>query len=195
MISSQDIKRRSFSKTIKGYTPSEVDEYISYLLSKYNEVCNEYTELEKKYNVTLDKLEMAKSEENTISATIVNAQKMADAIIADAKAKADEIRSAVSGACDRIVDVYLEKVKSERDKLAKLEQTAASFKASLYEAYKEHIAVIDNIMPDQEPTPYLSDEELESKAVELAKEQMRNDDNSSDIEVFSEEYGDNILAE
>ena len=196
MISPQDIKKRAFSKTLKGYAPSEVDEYISYILSKYTEACAEYAELERKYNVALDKLEMAKSEENTISATIVNAQKMADAIVADAKAKAEDIRSTVSGTCDRIIDVYLEKVKSERDKLAKLEETAANFKASLYDAYKEHIAMLDNIMPEEEPTPYLSDEELEAKAVELAKEQMRSEEGSATItEDLSETNGDVTVAE
>ncbi len=174
MISPQDIKKKTFSKTLKGYNPAEVDEYVSFLISKYNDACGEYAELEKKYNVTLEKLEQAKSEENTISATIVNAQKMADAIVADAKAKADDIRTAVSETCDRIIDVYLEKVKAERDKLAKVEQTAVNFKAALFDAYKEHIANIENIMPDEEKTPYLTDEELEAKAVELAKEQMNS---------------------
>ncbi len=192
MISPQDIKKRAFSKTLKGYTPSEVDEYVSYLVSKYNDACGEYAELERKYNVALEKLEQAKSEENTISATIVNAQKMADAIVADAKAKADDIRTAVSETCDRIIDVYLEKVKAERDKLAKVEQTAASFKASLFDAYKEHIANIENIMPDEEATPYLTDEELEAKAVELAKEQMNayDGEDSSENDASDAEVGE-----
>jgi len=179
MISPQDIKKRTFSRTLKGYTPSEVDEYISYLVTKYTDACDEYAELERKYNVALEKIEQAKSEENTISATIVNAQKMADAIIADAKAKADDIRTAVSETCDRIIDVYLEKVKAERDKLAKVETAVVDFKASLYDAYKEHISMIDNIMPEKETTPYLTDEELEAKAIELAKEQIKTDDSEN----------------
>ncbi len=192
MISPQDIKKRTFSKTLKGYTPSEVDEYISYLVTKYTDACGEYAELERKYNVALEKIEQAKSEENTISATIVNAQKMADAIIADAKVKADDIRTAVSETCDRIIDVYLEKVKAERDKLAKVETAVVDFKASLYDAYKEHISMIDNIMPEKETTPYLTDEELEAKAIELAKEQIKIDDseNSSVADTFENKDGE-----
>lgn len=172
MISPQDLKRTSFSKTLKGYSTTEVDEYVLFLLTKYNEAYSEYAELERKYNAVLAKLEEVKSEENTISATIVNAQKMADVIVNDAKEKANEIKSAVSESCDRIIDVYMAKVTAERDKLAKCEQAVADFKDMLYDAYRKHIALIDGIMPDEEPTPYLSDEELESKAVELANEKI-----------------------
>ena len=172
MISPQDIKRNAFSKTLKGYSTTEVDEYILFLLKKYNEAYNEYAELERKYNSVLNQLNEVKSEENTISATIVSAQKMADAIVNDAKEKANEIKSAVSDGCDKILGAYMTKVTAERDKLAKCEEAVADFKESLYVAYKKHIALIDGIMPDEEPTPYLSDEELEDKAVAFANEKI-----------------------
>ena len=172
MISPQDIKRNSFSKTLKGYSTTEVDEYILFLLNKYNEAYSEYAELERKYNSVVEQLNEVKSEENTISATIVSAQKMADAIVNDAKEKANEIKSAVSESCDKILGVYMTKVTAERDKLAKCEEAVADFKESLYVAYKKHIALIDGIMPDEEPTPYLSDEELEDKAVAIANEKI-----------------------
>jgi len=45
-------------------------------------------------------------------------------------------------------------------------------------------------MPDEEPTPYLSDEELEQKAVELAQEQINSESEASaDAEV------ENVSAE
>lgn len=186
----QDIKKKTFTKTLKGYNPSEVDEYISYLLSKYSEACQEYAELEKKHQFALEKLELAKSEENMISATIVNAQKMADAIVADAKTKADDVRNTVSETCEKIIAAYVEKVASERDKLAKVEKAVIDFKESLYDAYKEHIALIDNIMPDEEPTPYLSNEELEEKAVELAQEQINSESKES-----ADAEGENVSTE
>ncbi len=172
MISPQDLKRNAFNKAIKGYAPGEVDEYISFLLSRYNEAYAEYAELERKYQAALSRLDEAKSEESTISATIVNAQKMADMIVNDAKEKANEIKSSVSESCDRILEVYRTKVAAERDKLAECEDAVAGFKDALYDAYKKHIAMIDSIMPDSEPTPYLTDDELEDKALELAENML-----------------------
>ena len=146
------------------------------------ELLSEIDALRLEGKALLERLEKAQSEENTISATIVNAQKMADAIISDAKEKASSIRDTVSDSCDRILDAYVSRVAVERDKLDKTEKAVADFKNSLFDAYKEHIALIDNIMPDEEPTPYLSDEELENKAVELAKDKMESAAHS-DIDV------------
>ena len=95
-----------------------------------------------------------------------------DAIVTDAKQKAYEITSSVSDTCDEIIDVYMAKVKAEREKLVKCEAAVAEFKDMLFEAYKKHIELIDKVMPDCDPTPYLSDEDLESKAVEFANEKI-----------------------
>ena len=172
MLSPKEIKKGSFSRSLKGYSAAEVDEYIAYVVSKYTELYNAYAILEGKYNIALEKLENAKSEENTISATFVSAQKMADAIVSDAKQKAYEITSSVSDTCDEIIDVYMAKVKAERDKLVQCEAAVAEFKDTLFDAYKKHLELIDKIMPDAQPTPYLSDEDLESKAVEFANEKI-----------------------
>lgn len=181
MLSPRDLKKGSFSKSLKGYAVGEVDEYIAYLLSKYTELYNAYAMLEGKYNLALEKLENAKNEENTISATIVSAQKMADAIVGEAKQKAFEITNSVSDTCDSIIDLYMTKVKEEREKLVKCEAAVSEFKDVLFDAYKKHLDLIEKIMPDEEPTPYLSDEELESKAVEFANEKISSGLGDGDV--------------
>lgn len=47
MVMPNQLKKKEFSKTIKGYSVPEVDEYISYILSSYQDMFNEYAELEK----------------------------------------------------------------------------------------------------------------------------------------------------
>jgi len=183
MISPQDLKRNAFSKTLKGYSVSEVDEYVMFLLTKYSEAFAEYQDLQIKYQSALSQLDAAKNEESTISATIVNAQKMADAIVTDAKEKANNIKESVSESCDRILSVYLDKVAAERDKLVQCEQAVAEFKNTLYDAYKKHLKMIDNLMPDDDVTPYLTDEQLEEKAVELAEEKLATGDAGEDMSI------------
>ena len=63
MVLPAELKKKEFSKGFKGYNAAEVDEYVSYLLSKYAEAAREYAELEKKYKTALVKLEEAKSDE------------------------------------------------------------------------------------------------------------------------------------
>lgn len=181
MISPQDLKRSGFSRSLKGYSTNEVDEYIDFLISKYGEAYAEFQELSHKYQTALNRLDEAKSEESTISATIVNAQKMADAIVNDAKEKASSIKNAVSDSCEEILAAYREKVSIERDKLEQCEKAVAEFKSSLYEAYKHHITMIDGIMPDEDVTQHMTDDELEEKAVENAREKLSMGDAGEDM--------------
>ena len=135
---------------------------------------NEYAELEKKYKATLHKLEEARSEESTFSSLVLDAKKMADAIVKDANEKARAATDAVNESCEKILSTYRENVTAERDKLAKMEKLAKDFKESLYSAYREHIQAIDNILPDEENSESESistatDEELMDAAVDLAR--------------------------
>ncbi len=194
MISPQDLRPTAFSKTLKGYATGEVDGYIVHLLNKYNEAYLEHQELERKYAVALEQLDVAKNEESTISATIVNAQKMADAIVNDAKEKAAEIKNAVSESCDRILSAYREKVSAERDKLTQCELAVAQFKNELYEAYKKHLTMIDNLMPDEDVTPVLTDDQLEEKAVVLAHEKLSKGDAGVDMTAEEPQPEADVLA-
>ncbi|MGN1121416.1 MAG: DivIVA domain-containing protein [Eubacteriales bacterium] len=185
MMLPAELKKKEFSKVIKGYSSAEVDEYISYLLAKYNEAYRDYTELEKKYKNTLIQLEEAKNDESTFSALVLDARKMADAIVRDANAKAKAITDAVSESCNKILDAYKESVIAERDKLAKTEKLALQFKESLYTAYREHIDAIDKILPDEpEEDKGLSavgDEELVDSALDLARQKYN--EGAEDIEL------------
>ena len=84
MVLPAELKKKEFSKGFKGYNAAEVDEYVSYLLAKYSEAYRDYAELEKKYKAALVKLDEAKSDENAFSAMVLDAHKMADAIVSDA---------------------------------------------------------------------------------------------------------------
>ncbi len=174
MVSPAELKKKEFSKGFKGYNAAEVDEYVSYLLSKYSEACREYAELEKKYKATLVKLDEAKNDENAFSALVLDAHKMADAIVKEANDKAKAITGAVNESCDKILATYREHVAVERDKLAKTEKLAVEFKESLYNAYREHIAAIDRILPDEdsenESISTATDEELVDSALDLASQ-------------------------
>ena len=193
MVLPAELKKKEFSKGFKGYNAAEVDEYVSYLLSKYAEAAREYAELEKKYKTALVKLEEAKSDESTFSAMILEAHKMADALVSDAKEKAETmlaeatekkaaIEESVNVSCDKILATYREHVSAERDKLAKTEKLVVEFKESLFNAYREHV---DRILPDEDPEnesiSTATDEELIDSALDLASRKYNT--GAGDIEL------------
>ncbi len=181
-----EFKRVEFAIDRKGYSTIQVDEYISFLLSKYEELEKEYTELDKKHRALQLKLEEAKNDESTISTIIVSAQKMADSIIKDAKDKAKAISGSLEESCDEIISAYSEKVKAERDKLRRAEKNVADFKDSLYKAYKEHLDLIELIMPEEAESEMSAAEDgaLVDEALELAKKKYEEAD-SDDVDFIS----------
>ena len=46
MIPPEDLKNKNFSRTVRGYNPIEVDDYILFLLTKYEQLYTENAELE-----------------------------------------------------------------------------------------------------------------------------------------------------
>ena len=81
MLAPHELKNKPFSKSIKGYNPAEVDEYIEFLIGKYTEVYRENNELERKLHVVVTNLDEIKDEEESIRSTLISAQKMADRIV------------------------------------------------------------------------------------------------------------------
>lgn len=187
MILPAELKKKEFSKVLKGYSAGEVDEYISYLLTRYSEAYKEYAELEKRYKATLLKLEEAKSEENMFSELVLDARKMADAIVKDANDKAKAIQNAVSESCDTILNAYRDSVAAERDKLAETARLAKDFKESLFAAYREHIAAVERILPDEDPDTAgiaaATDDELVDSALDLAGKKY-NDGVGDDADIL-----------
>lgn len=183
MLSPTELKKKEFSKALGGYNTAEVEEYVSYLLSKYSEARNEYLELENKYKAATAKLDTAQNDEKEFSSIVLDAHKMADALMRDANEKskamvseAEEKRDAILGSIkestEHILEVYRERVAAERDKLAKAETLVAQFKESLYEAYREHVSMLDRILPDSAEDESISDatdEELVDSALSLAE--------------------------
>lgn len=182
-----ELKKVEFALERKGYSTSQVDDYINYLVSKCEELERSRAELEKRYRAVQIKLEEAKNDENTISAIIVNAQKMADSLVNDAKAKAKAVTDSLNDSCNEILSSFAEKAALEQDKLARAKASAAEFKESLYEAYRTHISNIESIMPDSDDdtddTEKTSDE-LVDEALDLAQRKYE-DGESSEPEIIA----------
>ena len=167
MVLPAELKKKEFSKGFKGYNAAEVDEYVSYLLSKYAEAAREYAELEKKYKTALVKLEEAKSDENTFSTMVLEAHKMADALVSDAKEKAAAMLAEAT------------------EKKAAIEESVNVSCDKILATYREHVAAIDRILPDEDPEnesiSTATDEELIDSALDLASRKYNT--GAGDIEL------------
>lgn len=147
MVNPQELQNAEFSKGFKGYTCAEVDKYIEYVVEQYTELYRENAELEKKIKILSAKLDEAKSDQNSISATIVNAQKMADEIIKDANDKANAINVAITSSFDEIVEKYRTLIDKEQKNLFEAQKSAIEFKVGILDGYKQQVRSLCELIP------------------------------------------------
>ncbi len=165
MIAPHELKNKEFSKSLRGYSTVEVDEHIAFLLEKYTELYRLNDELEKRLRLTEAQLDAIKAEEESIRATLVNAQKASTRIINEANERADVIMRSAKNGCDRIIAELKANVKVENERLREAQKEVAAFKAALFDGYRAHIEQIEHIAPDVAIKAY---DEMEAE--ELAKE-------------------------
>ena len=135
MISSEDVRHVTFDKAFQGYRREDVDDYLKQVAQAMDDLAAQNDDLQKKLVMLAQRIEKYRTMENSLSTSMINAQRMGDSIIRESKQKAAEIiRSAT--------------LKGEAD----------SFKRSLIEMYRKHINLINKLpdytrRPEDEPVP------------------------------------------
>ena len=159
MLAPHELKNKPFSKSIKGYNPAEVDEYIEFLIGKYTEVYRENNELVRKLHVVVTNLDEIKDEEESIRSTLISAQKMADQIVKDASDRAEVITGAVKERCDAVIAEFKEQLKAEKEEMWELRTRIVEFKKQLFDMYRGHIESVKNVSVNELDEIVLPDED------------------------------------
>lgn len=145
MLAPHELKNKEFSKGFKGYNPQEVDEYIEFLMEKYTELYRENNELERKLRIVVTNLDEIKDEEESIRSTLIQAQKMAEKIVADANDRADIITGAIKDRCDGVIAEFKQQLMNEKEKAWIIRTAIIDFKKKVYELYGKHIEELKNL--------------------------------------------------
>lgn len=168
MIAPHELKRKPFTKAVRGYSSSEVDEYIEFLIDKYTQLYKENAELERKLHVVSSKYEELAGDEESIRSAVLKAQKLSEAIVSNAQKKADDIAFTVDQRCKEVIKKNALKLEEEKKLLIKLREMSNGFRDRLYDQYLEHVKLIRDM---DLPEPEKVDEDLIS-AVKMEKDAM-----------------------
>ena len=106
---------------------------------------------------------------------MLNAQRMADSVVREAKKKSEEILRQAGIKADDVVQAAREQVEDEKSELLRLQGEVAKFKSDVMSLYRQHIESLATLpdapaqpqeepQPEQEPEP----EPLEETAAEPA---------------------------
>lgn len=92
MLTPQEVSARSFTKTMMGgYNMTMVDEFLDELTDDYTSLYKENATLKAKMKVLVEKVEEYRATEDSMRATLLTAQKMADSLVKEAEEKRDSI--------------------------------------------------------------------------------------------------------
>ena len=152
MISSEDVRRVTFDKAFQGYRREDVDAYLKEVAQAMDDLAAQNDDLQKKLVVLAQRIDQYRAEEDTLRTTMINAQRLGENVIREAKQKAAEIiRTANIKAEDR-EQRSRDDVELAKQEIVTLKSEADSFKRSLIEMYRKHINLI-NTLPDYTPQP------------------------------------------
>ena len=158
MISSEDVRHVTFDKAFQGYRREDVDDYLKQVAQAMDDLAAQNDDLQKKLVMLAQRIEKYRTMENSLSTSMINAQRMGDSIIHESKQKAAEIiRSANIKAEDASSAPAMTSSWPSRE-IVTLKGEADSFKRSLIEMYRKHINLINKLpdytrRPEDEPVP------------------------------------------
>jgi len=181
MIAPHELKNKTFSRTVRGYNPAEVDQYFDFLIEKYTEAYKAASEFEQKFNQIEAKYAELSDEEESIRSAILKAQKLGEAIVNNAKKDAAEKEADMVARCDDIIAEAKAKVEVEKANIALLRKSAIEFQRKLYEEYVKHLETIRSLnLEELEQSAYMA---IEDKAFEAAKDEVLN---GPDVSILTE---------
>ena len=165
MLPPHELKNIEFTKTLRGYSASEVDEHLRFVLDKYAELYRYNNELEKELKSQRNYFADLQANEEAIRRAMVNAQRSEHQIVKDAEERAETLLRAAKRNCDKMLSEFRQKIRVHRITLHKLRSAVAEFKENSLLHYNTHLEFLNKIAPDMG-----LDEELELSEEDYANE-------------------------
>ncbi len=156
MITAKDVRRKKFEKVKFGYSPEEVDAFLSQLANDLQLLEQESADSSEKIQLLADKVREYKDTEEDLRNALIGAQKQAREVIDAAKEKAAQIEAEARENVGTVQQQALAdqeaqlaqisaRLAQENASLVEAQKQVAAFKQSLFDMYREHLAQISRL--------------------------------------------------
>ena len=158
MIASDDVRRVTFDRAMRGYRCEDVDDYLKQVADSIDSLAAENDDLQKKLVILAQRIDQYRADEDTLSTTMINAQRLGENVIKEAKQKAAEIIRAANIKAEDREQRARDEVELAQQELVTIKQEADAFKKRLMDLYRQHIEMIAKIPeyhtnPVEQPAP------------------------------------------
>lgn len=151
MLTPDKIKEKTFQTTGRGsYRADDVDSFLNEVSASYEQMFRENGDLIKKISILAKKVEEYRADEESLKLALLNAQKLADKIVAEAKETAEKENADVTAQTEKLrADAAAEaeelSAKAKREADAIIESAKAEAEKIVAEANRQSNEILGNI--------------------------------------------------
>lgn len=138
-MTSEDVRNTRFELVRKGYSPEEVDDFMEMAAIQIDALTAEKEDYETKLRVLAQKVEEYRGQEDTLKTAMINAQRMGETIMHEAKQKAEGLIRDAEGKSQLLHQQAEQEIKNEQFMLEKLREEVTRFRTTVLSLYKQHI--------------------------------------------------------
>lgn len=171
MLTPQEVSTHAFTKAVMGgYNMAMVDEFLDELTDDYTALYKENAALKAKMKVLVEKVEEYRATEDSMRATLLTAQRMADSIVREAEGKRDEILAQAENGAQEKIACYQKELAVAEDRLKQGQQELARFIAATREICAKELQFLEQLpqlpVTAEQPAPAEAPvEEIEEKVL------------------------------
>ena len=168
MLTPQEVSTHSFSKaSFGGYNMAMVDEFLDELTDDYTALYKENAALKAKLKVLVEKVEEYRATEDSMRATLLTAQRMADSIVKEAEQKRDQMMTQAEIDAKMKITRLKNETAANEERLRQSQTELEKFSAAIRAVCDKEIQLLT---------------ELPQRPVELPREEAEEDSPVQEIE-------------
>ena len=168
VLKSNEIRTVTFDKSMRGYRCEDVDAFLRRVADQVDQQEATIADLEKKLQILAQRIEGYRADEDTLKTALLNAQRLGENVIHEAKQKAEGILREASLKAESLNEQAKGQVLEQRMELERVQSEVAHFKASVLSLYKSHIESLSTL-PGGEAAQEPEQPEMEEEVEELVQ--------------------------
>ena len=188
MLTPQEVSTHAFSKAVMGgYNMAMVDEFLDELTDDYTALYKENAALKAKLKVLVEKVEDYRATEDSMRATLLTAQKMADSIVHEAEAKRDEILAQAESSAKEKIGQLRQEVEAAEERLRQGQMDLAKFISAARELCDRELKFLEQLptlpveaeIPPSQPETAETVEQIEEKVMAAFGEESAEEEETT----------------
>ena len=188
MLTPQEVSTHAFSKAVMGgYNMAMVDEFLDELTDDYTALYKENAALKAKLKVLVEKVEDYRATEDSMRATLLTAQKMADSIVHEAEAKRGEILAQAESSAREKIGQLRQEVETAEERLRQGQMDLAKFISAARELCDRELKFLEQLptlpveaeIPPSQPETAETVEQIEEKVMAAFGEESAEEEETT----------------